>query len=232
MVIVSQPDQEVFSDNDTESVDGASQSEEVHMPEPTPSAPPIALQPRRRLMADAFTTLDPVDLKEVFKCRANVIRVVPHVVRGAFRLAIRAALEEVIAGHEMHSEVRMGRGWKLLMLLPRMLLNRPRRGGHIPRRQLENRFRRFQEGEWIQLLSEGQECAAQAHRPSVRRRRRHRLDDVRDRASRALRLAQLGELSAARQALEGAQLARGDHTTLRALTDPDRSGNGITGHPV
>ena len=108
------------------------------------------------------------------------------------------------------------------MLLPRMLLNRPRRGGHIPRRQLVNRFRRFQEGEWIQLLSEGQECAAQAHRSSVRRRRRHRSDDVRDRASRALRLAQLGELSAARQALEGAQLAPGDLTTLRALTDPDR----------
>ena len=63
-----------------------------------------------------------------------------------------------------------------------MLLNHPRRGGHIPRRQLENRFRRFQEGERIQV----------------------RRDDVRDRASRALRLAQLGELSAARQALEGA----------------------------
>ena len=59
-------------------------------------------------MADAFTILDPVDLKEVFECRANVIRVVLHVVRGAFRLAIRAALEEVIAGHEMHSEVRIG----------------------------------------------------------------------------------------------------------------------------
>ena len=147
LVIVSLPEQEVFSDNDTESLSGASQVEEVPMFEPTPFAPPVALEPRRRQMADAFTTLDPVDLKEVFKCRANVIRVVPHVVRGAFKLAIRAALEEVIAGHEMHNEVRMGRGWKLLMLLPRMLLNRPRRGGHIPRRQLENRFRRFQEGE-------------------------------------------------------------------------------------
>ena len=45
LVIVSQPDQEVFSDNDTESVDGASQVEEVPMPEPTPSAPPVALEP-------------------------------------------------------------------------------------------------------------------------------------------------------------------------------------------
>ena len=58
--------------------------------------------------------------------------------------------------------------------------------------------------------------------PSARRRRKHHPDDVRDRAYRALRLAQLGELSATQQALEGAQLAPGDLTTLRALTDPDR----------
>ena len=96
------------------------------------------------------------------------------------------------------------------MLLPRMLLNRPRRGGLIPRKQLENRFRRFQEGEWTQLLSEGQESAAQAHRSSVRRETEHL----------ALCGWRLGELSPAR--LEGAQLAPGDLTTLRALTDPDR----------
>ena len=205
---MSQPKQEVFPD----SVDGVSQVEEV------PSSPPIALEPRRRQMADAFTTLDPVDLNEVFKCRANVIRVVPHVVRGVFRFAIRAALEEVIAG--MHSEVTMGRRWKLLMLWPMMLLNR-RRGGHIPRTQLENRFRRFQEGEWIQLLSEGQESAAQALRSSVRRRRRHRPDDVRDRASR-FAVGTVGRIVSSPTSMEGAQLAPGDLTTLRALTDPDR----------
>ena len=53
-----------------------------------------------------------------------MICVVPHVVRGAFRLAIRAALEAIIAGHEMHSDVRMERSWKLLMLLPRMVTSR------------------------------------------------------------------------------------------------------------
>ena len=90
-------------------------------------------------------------------------------------LAIRAALEEVTTGHEMDSEVRMRRSWRLLMLLPGMLLNRLRRGGRIPRRQLENRFRRFHDGEWIQLLSEGHkmcctsaeiECQAQEKAPS------------------------------------------------------------------
>ena len=50
LVIVSQPDQEVLSDYDTEFVDGATQVEEVPMLEPTPSAPPIALEPRRGLI--------------------------------------------------------------------------------------------------------------------------------------------------------------------------------------
>ena len=154
-----------------ESVDGASQVEEVHMPEPTPFAPSIALEPRRPSVGRCITTLD---LVEVFECKANVIRVVPHVVRGDFRLAIRAALEEIIARHEMHSDVRIGRGWKLLMLFPRMLLNRPRRGGHIRHRQLENTFRRFNwgngyiafQGSRVCCRSAQIECQAQEKAPS------------------------------------------------------------------
>ena len=74
------------------------------------------------------------------------LRVVPFVVRGAFRGAMRLAFEEILEGHEVNSNTRMSRGWKLLMLLPRMLLHRPSRGGRISRKQLEERFRRFQEG--------------------------------------------------------------------------------------
>ena len=48
------------------------------------------------------------------------------------------------------------------------------------------------------------------------------MDELEVRASRALHLCQLGELSSARQALEGATVAPGDLATLRALTDPDR----------
>ena len=170
-----------------------------------PHAPPSALEHRRRL-----------------KCPANVIRVVPHVVRGAFRLAIRAALEEVISGHEMHSEVRMGRGWKIAHVAPKDdVVPSSSWRGRIPRKKLGGRFRRFEEGEWMQLLSEGQEHTTTSHGLSVRRK--HHPDDVRDRASRALRLAQLGELSAARQTSEGEQLAPGDLNTLRALTNPTPS---------
>ena len=59
---------------------------------------------------------------------------------------MRLAFEEILEGHEVNSNTRMSRGWKLLMLLPRMMLHRPSRGGHITCKQLEERFRRFQEG--------------------------------------------------------------------------------------
>ena len=42
------------------------------------------------------------------------------------------------------------------------------------------------------------------------------------RATRALSLVHMGELSAARQALEGASLAPGNLATLVMLTDPTR----------
>ena len=47
-------------------------------------------------------------------------------------------------------------------------------------------------------------------------------DDVEKRALRAELLVQVGELSSARQALEGAALAPGTHATLDALNDATR----------
>ena len=45
---------------------------------------------------------------------------------------------------------------------------------------------------------------------------------MRTRARRAFHMIQLGEVSAGRQALEGASLATGDERTLKALKDPAR----------
>ena len=47
-------------------------------------------------------------------------------------------------------------------------------------------------------------------------------DPDESRAARALQLVQLGELSSARQALEGAELAPGNESTLRELRNPAR----------
>ena len=116
------------------------------------------------------------------------------------------------------SELRKTRGWKLFMLLPRMLLFRPVRGGMAPREQLEAGI-----GQWLQLLEESSNCAEKVHQNHIRRRRRRDDDDGEaKRAARVLSLVRVGELSAARQALEGAAFAPGTLATLAALTDLEK----------
>ena len=60
-----------------------------------------------------------------------------------------------------------------------------------------------------------------AHFSACRKRRRSKLG-IEQRAPRALRCVLDGELSAGRQALEGAELARGTRETLDALKDRER----------
>ena len=57
---------------------------------------------------------------------------------------------------------------------------------------------------------------------SRRRRRRRGFDELERRAARAEMLVGLGELSSARQALEGADLAPGTENTRRLLTDRNK----------
>ena len=49
--------------------------------------------------------------------------------------------------------VRSERGWRLFLLLPRLLLFRPPRGGNIHKNKLGERFQAFAEGRWSHLLS-------------------------------------------------------------------------------
>ena len=104
-----------------------------------------------------------------------------------------------------------------------MLLFRPARGGLVPRKQLEARFKSFHDGRWIQLLNESAVSSEKSHIQSARRRRRAQDDDDEaKRAARALSLVQVGDLSAARQALEGTSMAPRTSAKLRALSDPER----------
>ena len=208
-------------EEDTETVDGVSVGDDEGGFAATPvEVPPMIERPVRGLQG-AFASLDGVNLKDRFKFRACVMRTVPYVMKGAFRLGLRAALEEVLAGFTQRSDVRMARGWKLFMLLPRMMLHRPPRGGGVPRKKLEERVQLFQNGQWSQLLERSLSNDEQAHHVSSRRRR-HQTDSVEKRAERARNLVHLGELSAARIALEGAQVAPGTLATLRELTNPER----------
>ena len=52
-------------------------------------------------------------------------------------MALRVACQEILDGMEANCEVRTVRGWKLLLVLPRMMLFRPDRGGPVSRKKLE-----------------------------------------------------------------------------------------------
>ena len=55
-------------------------------------------------------------------------------------MALRVACQEILDGMEATSEVRTVPGWKLFMVLPRMLLFRPPRGGVVSRSHFGSSF--------------------------------------------------------------------------------------------
>ena len=94
--------------------------------------------------------------------------------------------EVYVAGDELREE----RGWKLFFLLPRMLLSRPPRGGHISKDKLSGRFAEFGRGHWLGLIRVGMDCAEDSATGS----RRGVVDDIDRRAARAKMLVQLGRV--------------------------------------
>ena len=167
----------------------------------------------------ALARLDEVDLETEFQRRGAVMKTVPHFLRGPYRSAMRLAMGEAL----QDSEQRRERGWKLFLMLPRLLLYRPCRGGNVHKEKLSKRFQDFSDGRWTELLAGSRKCAEDASQAQRRKRRRRRPEEeLGRRAARAFALVQLGELSSGRQALEGASVANGTQQTLEALRDPDR----------
>ena len=120
--------------SDTESLGGSEASGEVE-PESVPE-PEVAYEGFRANSAAirvAFQGLDAVELPLMFNRRAQVMKNIPYFLQGAFRNCLRLAMEEACQA----DHIRCERGWKLFMLLPRMPLHRPPRGGNIPRHKLQ-----------------------------------------------------------------------------------------------
>ena len=145
-------------DSDTDIVAGGSEVEVGEILEPTVVQTSVAMEPRVRAPVRVFASFDAVDFSDLFERRAKVMRSVPHVLKGAFRMALRVACQEIQEELEANTEVRVVRGWKLFLVLPRMMLFRPSRGG-VSRKKLESRVRQFQEGDWMSLLRESVSCA-------------------------------------------------------------------------
>ena len=106
--------------------------------------------------------LDGFLVTEIFERRAHVMRVVPHFMRAAFSSAMKAACEGILSGFSAGDLILQERAWKLLFLLPRMLLCRPRRGGHVPKKELEQRLAMFNSGNWQELVLHSVRMSEQA----------------------------------------------------------------------
>ena len=78
-------------------------------------------------------SLDIVNVQDVFSRRACVMKAVPAFFKGAYRSAMRVALQEVVSGMEVDNPSRITRGWKLFTFLPRLLLTKLPRGGKVPK---------------------------------------------------------------------------------------------------
>ena len=70
--------------------------------------------------------MDLVDARTIVRQRAAVMKSVPRFLHGPFRNALKLAMEEALVSGDL---LRQERGWKVLMILPRMFLHRPPRDG-------------------------------------------------------------------------------------------------------
>ena len=132
---------EVESDEDTQScsvVSGEEESEDISEDPLEIPAPPVGG------VRAAFLQMDEVDLVHHFSMRVVVMKAVPRFLTGPFRNALNIALAEATVGNRVQDLARQERGWKLFLLLPRLLLHRPR-GGVISHDKLQLRFAKFAE---------------------------------------------------------------------------------------
>ena len=77
-------------------------------------------QSRSVRIQDSYRELEYVDVPAMFARRGVVMQNVPRFLRGAFRNAVRVALDEIKAGWSENDEMRQEGGWKLFLLISRM----------------------------------------------------------------------------------------------------------------
>ena len=214
-------------ESDTDTIDGQSEADPEAFDEVEPAVPDVVQEPLPSgHVSVGMANLDEVDLNTIFARRAHDMRSIPHFLKGPYRAAVRLAMREASGARETGDVLRLTRAWKLFLLLPRTFLSRPPRGGLVPKTRLLERVSLFHNGQWCDLVERSAVDAETAHFAACRKRRRAK-SEVEQRASRALRCVLDGELSAGRQALEGAEVAPGTQETLNALRNSQRRPTGL-----
>jgi hypothetical protein len=106
-----------------------------------------------------------------------------------------------------------------LLLLPRLLLHPAGRGGESGRKILQGRIRKFDAGNWSELLESSRRSAQGSNRRTSIERSAEEKQEAMCRAVTAL--VEQGELSHAARVLKSAGLAPGSPETLAQLRDPN-----------
>ena len=91
--------------------------------------------------------MDEVDFTSTFRQEVQTVQNVPRWFQGCIRRAFTVALRELQSS-------RSAAAWKLLVLIPRMLLRPTRVQGQEGRRVFQERMEAFERGQWRQLLQE------------------------------------------------------------------------------
>ena len=154
-------DEDFEAGSDTESIDirggtsdAAGEAEVVSVPEAP--VPTVSVPVER--FADSFQWLGEVDLEVVFKQCPCLMKSVPGFMKGAYRSAMRVAFAEIDQGRVERDATRSSRGWKLFLLLPRLLLHKPPRSGLVPKKKWQDRFEVFVDGDWVSSRHQHATC--------------------------------------------------------------------------
>ena len=137
---------------------------------------------KARQISEGMESMDEVILGDILKIRASVMKSVPKFVRGPFRMACRVAFDHHATSMARGDRLGQVRAWKLFLMLPRMLLSRPPRGGEVPKKKLQDRFAAFARGEWAQLVEASLDWSQLKAQSATRRRRREQKDELSRRA--------------------------------------------------
>ena len=199
-------------------------SKEIHSdcecdqdPVPISDGPLPHIEAQLERLSASFEWLASVDLESLFANSARLMKAVPWFMKEAHRSAMRIALGKIDEGRSHHAILRASHGCKLFLLLPRLLSTDLPEGARFRNLSCNVGWKHSRVESGHLFWPANEESSARGVQAFTGRQRRPVRDDVESRAARAEALVHMGELSAARQVLEGAPLAPGTNATLAML---------------
>ena len=159
--------------------------------------------------APPWASLDTIVVASEFKKSVPTMKDIPDGFRGPLRAAFHFVLQAIVENHSVDA-VKEEHAWKLLLLLPRLLLRPTTSTPEQSHREiLRDRLARFWAGDWLSLLAECQHFKFSPKRPK-------------DEGLAAQNLIKQSQLSKAAALLTSPGLAPPTEATKTSLANPDK----------